>query len=107
MHSERIYDTSKDRPAHEVFTPDRRQSKTFILSTNVDQNSLKQFSIDIFRPTDDKWQSKTLFPAIFNPRPSIKSGFDFRLSGVVLVLIITSRTESVEAFAANMHKVWM
>ena len=55
-------------------TPDKRQSETLILSTNVDQNSLEtgffdchlspDFSIAICRPTVDKWQSKTLFLAI-------------------------------------------
>ena len=28
-----------------IYSPDRRQSKTLILSTNVDKNSKKQFSI--------------------------------------------------------------
>ena len=38
-------------------TPDRRQLKTLILSTNVDQNSLEtEFSIAICQPTGDKWQ---------------------------------------------------
>ena len=46
-------------------TTGRRQSKKLILSTNVDQKSLKtEFSIAICRPTGDKWQSKTLFLAI-------------------------------------------
>ena len=44
-----------------------------IQSTNVDQNvdqkSLEtEFSIVICRPTGDKWQSKTLFLSIFDPR---------------------------------------
>ena len=48
-----------------VSTPDRRQSKTLILSTNVDQNWVEtEFSIAICRSTGDKWQSKTLFLAI-------------------------------------------
>ena len=43
-------------------TPDRRQSKTLIVSTNVDQRSLEtEFLIAICRPTGNKWQSKTLF----------------------------------------------
>ena len=64
-------------------TPDRRQSKTLILSTKVDKKSLvTKFSIAICRPTGDKWQSKTLFLAIVDPRSSIfKSVFDCRLSG--------------------------
>ena len=59
-------------------TPAWRQSKTSILSTNVDRKSLEtEFSIDICRPTGDKWQLKTLFLAIFDPRSSIvKSVFD-------------------------------
>ena len=64
--------------------PGRRQSKTLILSTTVDQKSLEtEFSIVICRPTGDKWQSETLFLAIFDPRSSIaKSVFDCRLPGV-------------------------
>ena len=47
-------------------TPDRRQSKTLIHSTHVDQKWLETvFFIAICRPTGDKWQSKTLFLAIF------------------------------------------
>ena len=42
-------------------TPDRGQSKTLILSTDVDQKLLEtQFFIAICRPTGDKWQSKTV-----------------------------------------------
>ena len=64
-------------------TPDRWQSKTFIQSTNSDQKLLEtEFSIGICRPTGDKWQLKTLFLAILDPRSSIvKSVFDCRLSG--------------------------
>ena len=52
-----------------IFTPDRRQSETLILSTNVDQKSLeKELSIAFCRPTSDKWLSKTLFLTIFDPR---------------------------------------
>ena len=55
-----------------VLTPGRRQSKTPILSRNVDQKSIETlFSIAICRPTGDKWQSKTLFLSIFDPRSSI------------------------------------
>ena len=54
------------------FTPGRRQSKTPILSGNVDQKSIETvFSIAICCPTGDKWQSKTLFLSIFDPRSSI------------------------------------
>ena len=50
-----------------INTPDMRQSKTLILSTNADQKSLEtEFSIAICRPTCDKWQSKTLFLACFD-----------------------------------------
>ena len=46
--------------------PDWRQSKTLILSTNVDKKWLEtEFSIAIRRPTGDKWQLKILFLAIF------------------------------------------
>ena len=71
-------------------TPDRRQSKTLIVSTNVDQKSLEtEFAIAICRPTGDKWQSKILFLAIFDPRSSIvKSAFDCRLSGVFPEVIL-------------------
>ena len=69
------------------FTPDRRQSKTSILSTNVDQKLLETgFLIAICRPTGDKWQSKTLFLAIFDPCSLILSVFDCRLSGMNFML---------------------
>ena len=66
-------------------TPDRQQSKTLILSTNIDQKLLEtEFLIAICRPTDDKWQSKTLFLVIFDPFLSIiKSVLDCRLSCVL------------------------
>ena len=68
-----------------ISIPGRRQSKTLILTTNVDQKSLKtEFLIAICRPTGDKWQSKTLFLAISDPLSSIVKGvFDCRLSGVI------------------------
>ena len=67
-------------------TPDGQQSETLILSSNVDQKSLEtDFSIDICRLTGDKWQSKTLFIAIFDPCSSIvKSVFDCLLSSLVM-----------------------
>ena len=50
------------------FTPGRRQSKTPIPMRNVDQKSIETvFSIAIYPHTGDKWQSKTLFLAIFYP----------------------------------------
>ena len=69
-------------------TPGRRQSKTLILATNVDQKSLEtEFSIVICRPTGDKWQSKTMFISIFDPlSSSVKSVFDCRLPVVDLSL---------------------
>ena len=69
-----------------INTPDRRQSKALILSTNVDQKLLEtEFLIEICRLTGNKWQSKTLFLAIFDPCFSIdKSVLDCRLlSGVI------------------------
>ena len=60
------------------------QSKTSILSTNVDQQYLEtDFSIAVSRPTGDHWQSKTLVVAISDPRSSIvKRVFDCRISGM-------------------------
>ena len=67
-----------------IHTPNRRQSKTLILSTNVDKKSLEtEFSIVICRPIG-KWQLKTPFLPIFEPRSSIvKSVFDCCLSCVI------------------------
>ena len=64
--------------------PGRRQTKTLILSMNVDQKWLEtEFLIAICRPTGNKFQSKTLFLAIFDPLSSImKSVFDCHLPGV-------------------------
>ena len=69
-------------------TPGRRQSKTLILSTNVDQKWIEtEFSLAICRLTGDQWQSKTLFLRIFDPRSSIvKNVFDCRLPCVGLLL---------------------
>ena len=69
-----------------VITPDRQQSKTLILSMNVDKKSLEtELLIAICGQTCDKWQSKTLFLAIFDlPLSIVKSVFDCRLSGVVI-----------------------
>ena len=66
------------------YTRDRQQSKMFTLSMNVDKKSLEtEFSIAICRPTSDKWQSKTLFLAIFDLRSLIvKSVFDCSPSSV-------------------------
>ena len=45
-----------------------------------------EFSIAIRRPTCDKWQSKTLFLAVFDQHSSIvKSVFYCHLSGVYIV----------------------
>ena len=52
-------------------TPDRRQSKTF-LTIDDDRNSIETvFLIAICRQSGDKWQSKTLFPIIFDLRSAI------------------------------------
>ena len=62
-------------------TTGRRQSKTPILSRNVDKKSLEiEFWIAICRHNGDKWQLKTLFLSIFDPRLSIVDiVFDSRL----------------------------
>ena len=77
-----------------VITPYRRQSKSLILSTNIDQKLIKtEFSIAIYRQLGDKWLSKTLFLAIFDQRSSIlKSVFDCRITGVVM--LHTKRTST-------------
>ena len=74
---------NKQSPLRNII-PDRRQSKTLILSTNGDQKlQEKEFSIAICRPTGDNWKSKTLFLSIFDSRSlTVKSLFDCRLSGM-------------------------
>ena len=66
---------------------DRQQSKTLTLLTNIDKKWLEtKFLIAICRRTGDKWQSKTLFLAIFDPRSSIvKSVLNCGLSSVLLL----------------------
>ena len=56
-----------------------------IQSTNVDPRSLEtELSTVVCRHTGDKWQLKTLFPAISDPRSSIvQSVFDCRLSDMI------------------------
>ena len=75
-----------------IITPGRRQSKTPILSRNVDQKSIEtEFIIAICRHTGDKWQSKTMFLSIFDPRSSIvKNVFDCRLPGVIILNMVTA-----------------
>ena len=81
-----------------MITPDRWQSKTPILSRNVDQKSIESvFSIAICRPIGDnrpigdKWQSKTLFLSIFDPRLSIVDNvFDCRLPGVMMLEMLAT-----------------
>ena len=52
-----------------IISLDRQQSKTLILSTNVDQKSLEiEFLIGICRLTGDKGQSKILFLGICGRR---------------------------------------
>ena len=64
-------------------TPDSWQSKMLIISTNIDQKIVINRDFDC--QNGDKWLSKTLFLAIFDPRSSIvKSIFDCRPSGVIL-----------------------
>ena len=69
-----------------IITPDRRQSKTLILSTNIVQKlSETEFLIAICSLTGNKWQSKTLFLAILDPHSSIvKSVLDCCLHGVII-----------------------
>ena len=56
-----------------------------ILSTNIDQKPLG--TEPLIAICGDKWQSKTLFLAIFYPSSSIvKSVFDCHLSSVILVV---------------------
>ena len=52
---------------------------------NIDQKSLEtEFLIAICRQLGDKWRSKTLFLAIFDPCSSIvKSVFDCHIPGVM------------------------
>ena len=71
-----------------IITPDRRQSKTSILSAKVDKKSMeKEFLTAICRRTGDEWQSKTLFLAIVDPHALIvKILFDCRLLGVIMYL---------------------
>ena len=47
-------------------TPERWQSKMLMLSTNVNLKIVRNrvFTIEICRPTGDRWQSKTRFLAI-------------------------------------------
>ena len=65
-------------------TPDRRQSKTLILSTNVDQISLETVFDCHLSPDWRQMAIKTLFLAIFLFLFDFKSVFDCRLSGVYM-----------------------
>ena len=63
-----------------------------VLSTEVDET---EFSIAIYCLTGDKWQSKKTFLAMFDPRSfNVKSIFDCRLSGVVLIRIVLQWSQS-------------
>ena len=90
-------------------TPDRRQLKTFILSMNVDHKILEtEFSIAICRLNGDKWQLKTRFPAISDPRLSIvKSVFDCPLSFVMIGSIVewTNTTSRLARVPSILKKV--
>ena len=68
-----------------IHTPGRRQSKTPILSSNVDRKSLETENwIVILRHIGDKLQLKRLFRSRFDPRSSIvDSVFDCRLHDVI------------------------
>ena len=92
-----------------ILLPGRRQSKTLILSTNVDQKSLEvEFWIAICHPTGDKWQSKTLFLAIFDPRSSIvKSVFNCRLPDVILAPPNGVIWQEVQSFRIVQHCIWV
>ena len=86
-----------------ILTPGRRQSKTPTLSRNVDQKSIETvFSIAICRHTGDKWQSKTLFLSIFDPRSSIVDNvFYYRLPGVILIEERGSNISSLRLLREN------
>ena len=59
-----------------MLTHDRLHSETLIISMNVDEKSLEtMFLIAICHLRGDKWQSKTLFLAIFDPRSLIVKSF--------------------------------
>ena len=81
-----------------LITPGRPQSKTPILLRNINQKWLEiEFSIAICyqcaicRHICDKWQSKTLFVSIFDPRSSIvDSVFDCHLPCVLMKQIVKS-----------------
>ena len=77
-------------------TLDRRQSKTSVILTNIDQKSLEtEFLIAICQPKGDKWQSKTLFLAIFDQYSLIvKSVFNCRISGVSMAPTVFSNGSS-------------
>ena len=72
-------------PLFTIITSGRRQSKTPILSRKIDQKSIEtEFLIVICRPTGDKWQLKTLFLSLFDPRSSIVDNvLHCRLSSVI------------------------
>ena len=59
-----------------------------ILLTMIDQKALEtEFLIAICRLTGNKWQSKTLFLAVFDPRSlTVKSVFNCHVSGVKLII---------------------
>ena len=86
-------------------TPGRRQSKTPILLRNVDKKTLETvFLIAICRPSGDKWQSKSLFLSIFDPRSSIVDNiFDCRLSEVEELVVMFQTTEKQRTIIAKKH----
>ena len=82
-----VYQLNNCTPSKKcIIIPGRWQSKTPILSRNVDQKSIEiVFSIAICCHTGDKWESKTMFLSIFDPCSSIVGNvIDCRLPDVIM-----------------------
>ena len=98
-------------------SPDRWQSETLILSTNVAQKVRIRvffdchetvFSIAICRPTGDKWQLKTLFLAIYNPCSSIiQSLLDCRLLRVYAYYLLIIFPMKAQHFVNCRYLFWV
>ena len=74
--------------------PDRRQSKTLILSTNVDKKSLgTESSTAIYRPNGDM-QSKTLFPSILTHVRRVVRGTVLGNPGITRSVTLHERSET-------------
>ena len=105
-----------------ISTPGRRQSKTPILSRNVDNKSIETvLSIAICRYTGDKWQSKTLLPhwrqmaientvsiGFFSHSSIVDSAFDCCLPGVISVIgkRLKSLCEGIKKVLGRTLKTW-